>query len=334
VQSQANSAWFSTMPTEVSMSGGAPWGFRLSGGGTQPLTVSRLTPGGKAALDGVVQGDHIIAINGQQVAGLQLGELMELIKNTGSVLHLTIISDAEVQAAEQAEHDQRAIKADLTEEHEECITQEVPEISVPEPVIEVCQEPEPVVETVQEPEVCQVQANVQSNEEEKEQMSKKEWYNLPQYIRKGIRPPKPDPEWKPQVNWMHGKLRLHKGEQSNAAVDAAGGQLRNAVMAQSGPIELKSGPINGKITHSQYNTPLQMYSDPQIVSTLMSQAVASGAEIQDPTAFQSSGVKVDTDSHVYKRITQNEKSYNSKQSRSFNILNTLLKHPYEPQDVC
>ena len=31
------------MPTEVSMSGGAPWGFRLSGGGTQALTVSRVS---------------------------------------------------------------------------------------------------------------------------------------------------------------------------------------------------------------------------------------------------------------------------------------------------
>lgn len=317
------------------MSGGAPWGFRLSGGGTQPLTVSRLTPGGKAALDGVVQGDHIIAINGQQVAGLQLGELMELIKNTGVVLHLTIISDAEVQAAEQAEVDQRAIKADLTEEHEECITMEPvePEVVEPEPVAE----PEPEIAVCEpEPEQCAQEENVQANVNsgEQEVMSKKEWYNLPQYIRKGIRPPKEDPEWKPQVNWMHGKLKLHKGGPSNAAVDAAGGQLRNAVMAQSGPIELKAGPINGKITHSQYNTPLQMYSDPQIVSTLMSQAVASGAEIQDPSAFQSSGVKVDTDSAVYKRINQSEPSYNSKQSRSFNILNTLLKHPYEPQDVC
>merc|ERR1711972_1109799 len=133
------------MPTEVSMSGGAPWGFRLSGGGTQPLTVSRLTPGGKAALDGIVQGDHIIAINGQQVAGLQLGELMELIKNTGSSLNLTLVSDAEVQACEQAEQDAADIKADLVEEHEEGLNlePEVPEVQIeqePEP------EPEPEIE--------------------------------------------------------------------------------------------------------------------------------------------------------------------------------------------
>jgi hypothetical protein len=324
------------MPTEVSMSGGAPWGFRLSGGGTQPLTVSRLTPGGKAALDGIVQGDHIIAINGQQVAGLQLGELMELIKNTGSSLNLTLVSDAEVQACEQAEQDAQEIQAELVEEHEEGLNVEEPAPVEPEP--EVCpQQPTP------EPEVCPeqmenvdcIQANVSCEQADEDRMTKKEYYNLPQYIRKGMRPPKEEPTWKPQVNWMHGKLKLHNKDPAPGAVEAAGEQLRNAVLAQQGPIELKTGPINGKITHAQYNTPLNMYSDPQIVTTLVSQAVASGAEINDPNVFNNANnIKVDTDSSVYKRLSTQEKSYQSKQSRSFNILNTLLKHPYEPQNVC
>lgn len=78
-----------------------------------------------------------------------------------------------------------------------------------------------------------------------------------------------------------------------------------------------------------------MYSDPQIVTTLVSQAVASGADINDPNVFNNANnIKVDTDSAVYKRLSTQEKSYASKQSRSFNILNTLLKHPYEPQNVC
>lgn len=320
------------MPTELTMSGSAPWGFRLSGGGTQPLSVSRLTPGGKAALDGIVQGDHVIAINNQQVAGLQLGELMELIKNTGSTLHLTIISEAEVEAQGLAEQECHAIRADLAEEHEECLDNHHEEPAEPE----VCEILEPTI-TIEEPEiaVCEAPAPEQSGhhvptDEERETMTKKEWYALPTYIRKGIKPPKDEPEWKPQVNWMHGKLRLGKPGPGAGAVDAAGGQLRNAVMAQNGPIELNAGPINGKITHSQYNTPLNMYSDPQIVSTLVSQAVASGADIQDSSFFTHSGIKVDTDSATYKRINKDDPNYHSKQSRSFNILNTLLKHPYEP----
>jgi Ni/Co efflux regulator RcnB len=324
------------MPTEVSMSGGAPWGFRLSGGGTQPLTVSRLTPGGKAALDGIVQGDHIIAINGQQVAGLQLGELMELIKNTGCSLNLTLVADSEVQAAEQAEQDAQEIKADLAEEHEEGLNVEQ-EVQEPQEVqeVQVVEEPQQDQEIeFYEQEPQEIQANVQC-EDGQEMMSKKEYYNLPQYIRKGLRPPKEEPTWKPQVNWLHGKLRLHNKDPAPGAVEAAGEQLRNAVLAQQGPIELKTGPINGKITHAQYNTPLNMYSDPQIVTTLVSQAVASGADINDPNVFNNANnIKVDTDSAVYKRLSHQEKSYQSKQSRSFNILNTLLKHPYEPQNVC
>lgn len=324
------------MPTEVSMSGGAPWGFRLSGGGTQALTVSRLTPGGKAALDGIVTHDHIIAINGQQVAGLQLGELMELIKNTGASLNLTLVSDAEVQACEQAEADACDIKQDLVEETEEGFNQ-IEEAPVCEPT------PEPVCDPTPEPAMEEmdqefVQANVECNNQEggdPDRMTKKEFYNLPQYIRKGMKPPKEEPTWKPQVNWMHGKLKLHKGEANPGAVEAAGEQLRNAVLAQDGPIELKTGPINGKITHAQYNTPLNMYSDPQIITTLVSQAVASGAEINDPNVFNNAdNIKVDTESSVYKRLSTQEKQYASKQSRSFNILNTLLKHPYEPQGVC
>ncbi|KAF5906448.1 PDZ and LIM domain protein 7 isoform X1, partial [Clarias magur] len=48
----------------VTLSGPAPWGFRLQGGKdfSMPLTVSRLTPGGKAAQAGVGVGDSVVAI--------------------------------------------------------------------------------------------------------------------------------------------------------------------------------------------------------------------------------------------------------------------------------
>ena len=141
---------------------------------------------------------------------------MELIKNTGSSLNLTLVSDAEVQACEQAEQDEANIKADLVEEHEEGLNveQEMPE---PEPVPEPEPTPEPVVCEQQEPEV--IQANVAANvPDDREVMSKKEYYNLPQYIRKGLKPPKEEPVWKPQVNWMHGKLKLHNKDPAPGAV--------------------------------------------------------------------------------------------------------------------
>ncbi|KAL2077620.1 hypothetical protein ACEWY4_027124 [Coilia grayii] len=48
----------------VTLNGPAPWGFRLQGGKdfNMPLTVSRLTPGGKAAQAGVGVGDMVMSI--------------------------------------------------------------------------------------------------------------------------------------------------------------------------------------------------------------------------------------------------------------------------------
>uniref|UniRef100_A0A3P9KFK7 PDZ and LIM domain protein 7 n=1 Tax=Oryzias latipes TaxID=8090 RepID=A0A3P9KFK7_ORYLA len=48
----------------VTLNGPAPWGFRLQGGKdfSMPLTVSRLTPGGKAAQAGVGVGDWVVSI--------------------------------------------------------------------------------------------------------------------------------------------------------------------------------------------------------------------------------------------------------------------------------
>ncbi|KAK0136232.1 PDZ and LIM domain protein 7 [Merluccius polli] len=48
----------------ITLAGPAPWGFRLQGGKdfSMPLTVSRLTPGGKAAEAGVGVGDWVVSI--------------------------------------------------------------------------------------------------------------------------------------------------------------------------------------------------------------------------------------------------------------------------------
>lgn len=329
------------MPSKITMAGGAPWGFRLSGGGVQPLTVSRLTPGGKASLDGILTGDHVTDINGTSVSGLQLGELMELIKNTGDILNLTIINPAEFEAAEACQQEEQDVRANLHEEHIESLTveQEAAPVAV-SPVPEEVEVEEQVEEEIeQEVEVEEEPARfaqeamdmMNADDADRETMTKKEWYALPKYIRQQVRPPKSTPQFKPQVNWLHGKLRLNADHNSGSAVNAAGGELRNAVLAQAGPIEIQAGPINGKITHGQYNTPLNMYSDPNIVSTLLSQAIASGADIQDASYFENTGVKVDTQSSTYKTLHRGEResAENSKQSRSFNILNTLMKHPYE-----
>jgi len=66
----------------VSLQGPAPWGFRLQGGKdfNMPLTISRITPGSKAAMGNLVQGDIIIAIDGVGTDGMTHLEAQNKIK--------------------------------------------------------------------------------------------------------------------------------------------------------------------------------------------------------------------------------------------------------------
>ncbi|KAL0984098.1 hypothetical protein UPYG_G00137040 [Umbra pygmaea] len=56
----------------VTLSGPAPWGFRLQGGKdfNMPLTISRITPGSNAAVVNLVQGDIIASIDGMSTEGM------------------------------------------------------------------------------------------------------------------------------------------------------------------------------------------------------------------------------------------------------------------------
>uniref|UniRef100_A0A3P9PE21 PDZ and LIM domain 5b n=1 Tax=Poecilia reticulata TaxID=8081 RepID=A0A3P9PE21_POERE len=69
----------------VSLAGPAPWGFRLQGGKDfcLPLTISRLTDGGKAVKAGMNIGDIILSINGISSEGMNHLEAQNKIKCMG-----------------------------------------------------------------------------------------------------------------------------------------------------------------------------------------------------------------------------------------------------------
>ncbi|KAM3863160.1 LOW QUALITY PROTEIN: LIM domain-binding protein 3-like [Diretmus argenteus] len=76
----------------VSLTGPAPWGFRLQGGKdfNMPLTISRITPGSKAAQGNLVQGDIIVAIDGVGTDGMTHLEAQNKIKMANFNLALTM----------------------------------------------------------------------------------------------------------------------------------------------------------------------------------------------------------------------------------------------------
>uniref|UniRef100_A0A3B3CYT5 PDZ and LIM domain 5b n=1 Tax=Oryzias melastigma TaxID=30732 RepID=A0A3B3CYT5_ORYME len=76
----------------VSLAGPAPWGFRLQGGKDfcMPLTISRLTEGGKAAKANVSIGDVILSINGISTESMNHLEAQNKIKACTGALSLTL----------------------------------------------------------------------------------------------------------------------------------------------------------------------------------------------------------------------------------------------------
>ncbi|KAM9360290.1 PDZ and LIM domain protein 5a [Symphorus nematophorus] len=76
----------------VTLSGPAPWGFRLQGGKdfNLPLTISRLTDGGKAAKGGIAVGDLVLSIDGIATEGMNHLEAQNKIKSCTGNLSLTL----------------------------------------------------------------------------------------------------------------------------------------------------------------------------------------------------------------------------------------------------
>ncbi|XP_028916520.1 PDZ and LIM domain protein 1 [Ornithorhynchus anatinus] len=81
------------MNTErIVIQGPGPWGFRLVGGKDfeQPLTISRVTPGSKAAVANVCIGDVIMAIEGENTDNMTHLEAQNKIKNCLDKITLTV----------------------------------------------------------------------------------------------------------------------------------------------------------------------------------------------------------------------------------------------------
>uniref|UniRef100_A0A669BKZ1 PDZ and LIM domain 7 n=1 Tax=Oreochromis niloticus TaxID=8128 RepID=A0A669BKZ1_ORENI len=76
----------------VTLSGSPPWGFRLQGGKdfNMPLTVSRLTPGGKAAQAGIDVGDWVVAISDANAEEMTHVEAQNKIREASGSLTLTL----------------------------------------------------------------------------------------------------------------------------------------------------------------------------------------------------------------------------------------------------
>ncbi|XP_029767249.1 LIM domain-binding protein 3 [Terrapene carolina triunguis] len=89
------------MSYNVTLNGPGPWGFRLQGGKdfNMPLTISRITPGSKAAQSHMNQGDLVVAIDGVNTDGMTHLEAQNKIKSASYNLSLTLQKYVEISSS-------------------------------------------------------------------------------------------------------------------------------------------------------------------------------------------------------------------------------------------
>ncbi|XP_072481468.1 synaptopodin-2 isoform X2 [Notamacropus eugenii] len=76
----------------ISMTGGAPWGFRLQGGKeqNQPLQVAKIRGKSKASWSGLREGDEVVSINGTSCSDLTYSEVIKLMESITDSLQMLI----------------------------------------------------------------------------------------------------------------------------------------------------------------------------------------------------------------------------------------------------
>ncbi|XP_061441247.1 synaptopodin-2 [Rhineura floridana] len=76
----------------ITMTGGAPWGFRLQGGEEekQPLQIAKIRNKSKASKSGLCEGDEVISINGNPCADLTYSEVITLMEGLADTLQMLI----------------------------------------------------------------------------------------------------------------------------------------------------------------------------------------------------------------------------------------------------
>ncbi|XP_072257116.1 PDZ and LIM domain protein 7 isoform X3 [Pyxicephalus adspersus] len=85
--------WIDNMEEyKVTLDGPAPWGFRLQGGKdfNMPLSISRLTPGGKAEVASVNVGDWLLQIDGESTTNMTHIEAQNKIRACSNKLSLVL----------------------------------------------------------------------------------------------------------------------------------------------------------------------------------------------------------------------------------------------------
>jgi len=88
---------------------------------------------------------------------------------------------------------------------------------------------------------------------------------------------------------------------------------------------LMQGPGQSKVVHAQYNTPLDMYSNSNIVDSVQAQACSMGVSMPDAAQAYGGGNNINPNSAVFREVhRRGNNGPKNRQSRSFNMLQNII----------
>uniref|UniRef100_A0A8C6XCP4 PDZ and LIM domain 3 n=1 Tax=Naja naja TaxID=35670 RepID=A0A8C6XCP4_NAJNA len=296
------------MPQNVLLPGPPPWGFRLSGGidFNQPLIITRITPGSKASQANLCPGDIIIAIDGHSTENMTHNDAQEKIKAAAQQLCLKIErAETKLWSPQVAEEGRpHPFKINLEAEPQEF---------------------KPIGATHNRKAKPFVAA---ANLDDKRQVMSSA-YNSPigLYSSGNIH------------DALHGQLHgliPSSAENTPSGFDGSSGrstpssistvsticptELKAAAkMAPNIPLEMELPGV--KIVHAQFNTPMQMYSDDNIMETLQGQVATALGE----TPHISEPAPAVPQSDVYRMLHDDPQGPSQpRQSGSFKVLQDMV----------
>jgi len=273
---------------EVLITGSAPWGFRISGGpeANKPTLISRLTPGGKADQSNVKIGDKLLAVNGRRISDLRLRKVMKLIQESDNRLHLTI-SRENSETKNEVKPTNAEISSFSFEDSN--LNKELPRPKMRKSkLVSENETSDFVSESKTSSGTFENFDNVESSFLRQEDQLSSNQGSISE-----------DVQFKPQVHWLHGKLRISSEKETKENLE--GFSVKEALLKQpKSSIEMDEGYVSATIRNVQYNSPAGIYSENQILNTVVETAAAEKRSL--PLNFRRLPVPVNKSSSVYKLV--------------------------------
>ncbi|XP_057361822.1 LIM domain-binding protein 3 isoform X10 [Manis pentadactyla] len=353
------------MSYSVTLTGPGPWGFRLQGGKdfNMPLTISRITPGSKAAQSQLSQGDLVVAIDGVNTDTMTHLEAQNKIKSASYNLSLTL------------QKSKRPIP----------ISTAAPPIQSPLPVIPhqkdsaldtkdslVAPSPNPEARaspgSAGTPEIRQTfssfsqtsifSSHMEASEPGPPQSSlgaktspERALDSLSPKVQLGSSQPRQynNPIGLYSAETLREMAQMYhmslRGKASGAGLPGGAdyqerfnpSALKDSALSTHKPIEVKGLGGKATIIHAQYNTPISMYSQDAIMDAIAGQAQAQGSDFSGSLPVKD--LTVDSASPVYQAVIKNQnkpedeadewaRRSSNLQSRSFRILAQMTGTEY------